>query len=152
RRQRVELQPVGMLCRPALCDREAREIRHDDACLAPEGLPSQLMTLTASGKRPQRAVHQNVIQRRFMRRNRPSSIDTGANRSPCMPPLSRRRTISLASSFAALSLLRRRADAQAAPGAVTLEMASFLAPGADADAAFAKAIAAIEKAAGEAAK
>ncbi|MBV9565015.1 MAG: right-handed parallel beta-helix repeat-containing protein [Bradyrhizobium sp.] len=69
-----------------------------------------------------------------------------------MQPLSRRRTISLASSFAALSLLRRRADAQAAPGAATFEMASFLGPGADVDAAFAKAIAAIEKEGGDAAK
>jgi hypothetical protein len=69
-----------------------------------------------------------------------------------MQPLSRRRAIRLVSSFAALSLLRRRAAAQAVPGAVTFDMASFLGPGADVDAAFAKAIAAIEKAAGDAAK
>jgi parallel beta-helix repeat protein len=46
----------------------------------------------------------------------------------------------------------RDARAQALPGAVTINMAGFTGPGIDDDAAFAKAIAAIEKAAGEAKK
>src|SRR5262245_38100282 len=69
-----------------------------------------------------------------------------------MQPLSRRRAIALASSLATVSLGSRFVAAQAIPGAVTLEMASFLKGGGDADAAFAKAIAEIEKAAADADK
>src|ERR1700756_1593952 len=69
-----------------------------------------------------------------------------------MPALSRRKAIALASSFALASFGDRKASAQAVAGALTVEMASFLKGGGDADAAFAKAIAEIEKAATEAAK
>jgi len=68
-----------------------------------------------------------------------------------MQPLSRRRAIALASSFATMSL-SDKAGAQAIPGLVTVQMASFLKGGGDADAAFAKAIAEIEKAAADAAR
>jgi hypothetical protein len=69
-----------------------------------------------------------------------------------MPSMSRRRAIALGSSFAAVSLCDRKAVAQAIAGAVTLDMTSFLKGGGDADTAFAKAMAAIEKAAADAAK
>jgi hypothetical protein len=69
-----------------------------------------------------------------------------------MPPLSRRKTIALASSLAAVFLGRRGVRAEATPGAVTLDMASFLKGGGDADAAFAKAMTEIEKSAADAAK
>jgi hypothetical protein len=69
-----------------------------------------------------------------------------------MPALSRRKAIALASSFALACFGDRKAGAQAVAGALTVEMASFLKGGGDADAAFAKAIAEIEKAATEAAK
>jgi parallel beta-helix repeat protein len=65
-----------------------------------------------------------------------------------MQPLSRRRALKLAASFVALApTLERTARAQPLPGLVTLDMASFQGPGVDDDAAFAKALAAIEKAA-----
>jgi parallel beta-helix repeat protein len=65
-----------------------------------------------------------------------------------MQPLSRRRALKLAASFGAMTpFLQRTARAQPLPGLVTLEMASFQSPGVDDDAAFAKALAAIEKAA-----
>jgi hypothetical protein len=72
-----------------------------------------------------------------------------------MKPISRRRAIELASSFLATSpLLGSASRAEPAPGAgpTVFDMATFSGPGVDADAAFAKAIAAISKAAGEAAK
>jgi hypothetical protein len=69
-----------------------------------------------------------------------------------MQPLSRRRAIALASSLAAASLIRREARAQAPANEATFDIASFLAPGVDADTAFAKAIAEVEKAATAAAK
>jgi len=70
-----------------------------------------------------------------------------------MTSLSRRGAIKLASSFLATApiLMRgRRAQAAAEPGLVVLDMASFGGAGVDADTAFAKAIAAIEKAAADA--
>jgi len=70
-----------------------------------------------------------------------------------MKPLSRRRAITLASSYlATVPLLGGASRAQPAPGtgATVFEMANFLAPGVDADAAFAKAIAAVSKAAADA--
>jgi parallel beta-helix repeat protein len=70
-----------------------------------------------------------------------------------MLPLSRRRALKLAASFVAFtSALERTAGAQPLPGLVTLEMASFQGTGVDDDAAFAKALAAIEKAAAAAKK
>src|SRR5579871_1610022 len=69
-----------------------------------------------------------------------------------MQPLSRRRAIALASSFAATSLVGRKARAQAPANEATFDIASFLTAGADADTAFAKAIAEIEKAAAGAAR
>jgi hypothetical protein len=69
-----------------------------------------------------------------------------------MQPLSRRRAIVLASSFAAASLVGRAARAQGQANEANFEIANFLAPGVDADTAFAKAIAEIEKAAAGAAK
>src|ERR1700751_271159 len=69
-----------------------------------------------------------------------------------MQPLSRRRAIVLASSFAAASLVGRAARAQGQANEANFEIANFLAPGVDADTAFAKAIAEIEKAAAAAAK
>src|SRR5882672_11252280 len=73
----------------------------------------------------------------------------------CMKPLSRRRAMTLVSSYlATVPLLGGPSRAQPASptGAAVFEMASFLGPGVDADAAFAKAQAAISKAAGDAAK
>src|SRR5260370_40293014 len=70
-----------------------------------------------------------------------------------MKPLSRRRAITLASSYlATVPLLGGASRAQPAPGtgATVFEMANFLAPGVDAEAAFAKAIAAVSKAAADA--
>src|SRR5258708_22345697 len=72
-----------------------------------------------------------------------------------MKPISRRRAITLASSYlATASLLGGPSRAQPAPGtgATVFDMASFLGAGVDADAAFAKALAAISKVAGETAK
>ena len=69
-----------------------------------------------------------------------------------MPPLSRRRAIALASSFVAASVLRREARAQGQANEARFDIASFLTTGFDADTAFAKAIAEIEKAAAAAAK
>jgi Right handed beta helix region len=72
-----------------------------------------------------------------------------------MNPLSRRRAIELAATCLATALLRSRASrAQPASstGATVFDMANFFGPGVDADAAFAKAIAAISKAAGDAAR
>jgi parallel beta-helix repeat protein len=70
-----------------------------------------------------------------------------------MLPLSRRRALKLAASFVAFTpALERTAGAQPLPGLVTLEMASFQGTGVDDDAAFAKALAAIEKAAAAAKK
>ena len=62
-----------------------------------------------------------------------------------MQPLSRRRAIVLASSFAAASLVGRAARAQGQANEANFEIANFLAPGVDADTAFAKAIAEIKK-------
>jgi hypothetical protein len=68
-----------------------------------------------------------------------------------MKPLSRRRALKLATSFLVLTpgllTLWRKARAQSLPGLVTLDITSFQGPGVDDDAAFAKAVAAIEKAA-----
>src|SRR4029077_14285559 len=73
-----------------------------------------------------------------------------------MTSLSRRGAIKLASSLLASAPFLIRGDhVQAAatePGLVVLDMASFGGPGIDADTAFAKAIAAIEKAAADARK
>ena len=72
-----------------------------------------------------------------------------------MKPLSRRQAIQLASSYLATApLLSGASRAQTAPGtgAIVFDMANFWGPGVDADAAFAKALAAISKAAGDAAK
>lgn len=72
-----------------------------------------------------------------------------------MKPLSRRRAITLASSFLATAPLlgsASRAQPASGTGATVFDMANFLGPGGDVDAAFAKALAAISKAAGEAAK
>ena len=72
-----------------------------------------------------------------------------------MQPLSRRRAITLASSYLATVPLFRsasRAQPSSGTGPIVFDMANFLRPGDDVDAAFAKALAAISKAAGEAAK
>jgi hypothetical protein len=72
-----------------------------------------------------------------------------------MKPLSRRRTITLVSSYlVTVPLLggATRAQPASSTGEAVFEMAGFLGPGVDADAAFAKALAAISKAAGDAAK
>jgi parallel beta-helix repeat protein len=72
-----------------------------------------------------------------------------------MEPISRRRIITLASSYLATAPLlgsASRAQPAPGPGATVFEMANFLGPGGDADAAIAKALAAIAKAAGDAAK
>jgi hypothetical protein len=72
-----------------------------------------------------------------------------------MKPLTRRRALELASSALALApylVPWRDVHAQALPGAVTIDIANFLTPGVDDDTAFAKAIAAVEKAASEAKK
>jgi hypothetical protein len=72
-----------------------------------------------------------------------------------MKPLSRRRTLKLASSYLATAPLlgsASRAQTTSPTGATVFDIASFLAPGVDADTAFAKALAAISKAAGDAAK
>jgi hypothetical protein len=85
-------------------------------------------------------------------RDRPSEI---ANGKLGMKPISRRRAITLASSYLATGpLLVSAVRAQPAPatGLAVFEMTSSLGPGVDADAAFAKALAAISKLAGEAAR
>jgi hypothetical protein len=71
-----------------------------------------------------------------------------------MQLLNRRQAMKLASSFAAAFPLLKSPEsrAQIEPGAVVFEMAEFSKGAADADAAFAKAIAAISKSAGEASK
>jgi Right handed beta helix region len=69
-----------------------------------------------------------------------------------MPRISRRRLLATGSSFAASSLSGRKVAALPVAGELTLEMASYLKPGTDANAAFAKAIAEIEKATADAAK
>ena len=72
-----------------------------------------------------------------------------------MKPLNRRQAITLASSLlAARAIVPRPARSQAASGsgAVTFDIAKFSGPGVDADAAFTKALAAIEKTAADAAK
>jgi hypothetical protein len=72
-----------------------------------------------------------------------------------MKPLTRRRAINLASSFLATAPLlgsASRARPASSTGAIVFDMANFLGAGGDADAAFAKALAAISKAAGDAAK
>lgn len=72
-----------------------------------------------------------------------------------MIQLSRRRALTLASCFVASPLLggESRAEPAAVPGSTTFEMVSFTATsGGDADAAFAKAMAAIAKAAADASK
>ena len=71
-----------------------------------------------------------------------------------MRTLSRRQATKLASSFVAaiplLNGLRSRAQPAAGAGATILEMANFTQTSPDHDAAFAKAVAAISKAAAEA--
>jgi hypothetical protein len=72
-----------------------------------------------------------------------------------MKPLSRRRAIALASSYMATAPLlagASRAQPVSGTGPIVFDIANFLGAGGDADAAFAKALAAISKAAGEAAK
>ena len=71
-----------------------------------------------------------------------------------MKPLSRRRVLTLASSFLTTPLMSGagRAQPASASGATTFEMTNFLTAGVDADAAFAKALAAIAKVANDAAK
>jgi hypothetical protein len=71
-----------------------------------------------------------------------------------MKPLSRRRAIKLATTFLTAPLLRSAGRAQPASGTgpTVFEMANFFGPGVDADAAFAKAIAAISKVASDAAR
>jgi hypothetical protein len=72
-----------------------------------------------------------------------------------MRSLTRRRAITLASSYLATAPLlgsASRAQPATGTGPTVFDMANFLGPGADADAAFAKGLAAISKAAGEAAK
>ena len=72
-----------------------------------------------------------------------------------MRPLSRRRAIKLASSFLATAPRwgsASRAQPASATGATVFDMATFLGDGGDADAAFAKALAAIAKAAGDPAR
>ena len=69
-----------------------------------------------------------------------------------MKRLTRRRAIKLASSFlATVPLLGSASRAQPASstGAIVFDMANFLGAGGDADTAFAKALAAISKAAGD---
>jgi hypothetical protein len=73
----------------------------------------------------------------------------------CMPPLTRRGAIRLVSSLLATTpFLIRQGRAESAPnqGSVVFNMTSFAGAGVDADAAFAKAIAAVEKAAADASK
>src|SRR6202047_2278954 len=80
---------------------------------------------------------------------------TEPKRSLCMKPLSRRQAIQLASSFLATAPLlsgASRAQTASPTGPTVFDMANFLSAGGDADAAFAKALAAISKAAGDAAK
>jgi hypothetical protein len=75
--------------------------------------------------------------------------ELGASAEPeffWMTPLSRRLALKLASALA----FKSNARAPVLPGLVTLDIASFHGPGLDDDAAFAKALAAIEKASGEA--
>src|SRR5882724_2335521 len=73
-----------------------------------------------------------------------------------METLSRRRAIQLASSFAAApplwSSIEGRAQSNPGAGATVFEMASFSGAGADADAAFDKALTAISKAAADASR
>src|ERR1700692_4042104 len=72
-----------------------------------------------------------------------------------MKPVTRRRAIKLASSFLATAPLlggASRAQPASSTGAIVFDMANFLGAGGDADTAFAKALAAISKAAGDAAK
>jgi hypothetical protein len=72
-----------------------------------------------------------------------------------MKPVTRRRAIKLASSFLATAPLlgsASRAQPASGTGAIVFDMANFLGAGGDADAAFAKALAAISKVAGDAAK
>jgi hypothetical protein len=72
-----------------------------------------------------------------------------------MKPVTRRRAIKLASSFLATAPLlgsASRAQPASSAGAIVFDMANFLGAGGDADTAFAKALAAISKAAGDAAK
>ena len=69
-----------------------------------------------------------------------------------MQPLSRRRAITLASSFAAASLIGRAARAQGQANEASIDIAGFLTAGVDADTAFAKAITEVEKAAAAATK
>ena len=72
-----------------------------------------------------------------------------------MKPLSRRRAITLVSSYlATIPLLSggSRAQPASSTGAIVFDIATFLGAGVDADAAFAKALAAISKTAGDAAK
>jgi hypothetical protein len=72
-----------------------------------------------------------------------------------MKPLSRRQAIQLASSFLATAPLlsgASRGQTASPTGPTVFDMANFLGPGVDADTAFAKALAAISKAAGDAAK
>src|SRR5216684_6199810 len=72
-----------------------------------------------------------------------------------MKPLSRRRAIKLASSFLATAPLlgsASRAQPASSAGPTVFDMVNFIGPGGDVDAAFARAIAAISKTAGDAAK
>ena len=71
-----------------------------------------------------------------------------------MKPLSRRRALKLASSYLAATLQNSASRAQPASiaGPAVFEMANFFGPSADADAAFAKALTAISKAASNAAR
>jgi len=72
-----------------------------------------------------------------------------------MRSLSRRRAITLASSYLATAPLlggASRAQPASGTGPTVFDMANFLSPGGDADTAFAKGLAAISNAAGEAAK
>jgi hypothetical protein len=69
-----------------------------------------------------------------------------------MQPFSRRRALALASSFAAASLFKGKASAQGQANEATFDIATYLGPGGDADAAFTSAIADIEKVAAAAAK
>jgi hypothetical protein len=72
-----------------------------------------------------------------------------------MRPLSRRRAIKLAATYLATASLQgsaSRAQSASSTGATVFEMANFFGPGVDADAAFAKAVAAISKVALDAAR
>src|SRR5260370_12685026 len=84
----------------------------------------------------------------------PPGVDMVKQESFGMPRLSRRQAMKLASSFAAAFPLLNggRSRAQVKPGAAAavFEMADFTKAAPDADAAFAKALAAISKSAGEA--